>query len=88
MDKELKDFLDNKFTQIDSRFTQVDERIGRKAEEVIHRFQVITESMEDKIKQVAEGVVTLNEKFDRRFGEIESKMHQDHQDVLAAIKFS
>jgi hypothetical protein len=60
MDKELKDFLDKKFIQ-------VDEKIDKKMEEAIHRFQIITEDLEEKIKQVAEGVINLNEKFDRRF---------------------
>jgi hypothetical protein len=60
MDKELKDFLDKKFIQ-------VDEKVDKKTEEVIHRFQIVTEHLEDKIKQVAEGVINLNEKFDRRF---------------------
>jgi len=60
MDKELKDFLDKKFIQ-------VDEKIDKKTEEVIHRFQIITENLEDKVKQIAEGVINLNEKFDRRF---------------------
>jgi len=60
MDKELKDFLDKKFIQ-------VDEKVDKKTEEVIHRFQIITEDLEEKIKQIAEGVINLNEKFDRRF---------------------
>jgi polyhydroxyalkanoate synthesis regulator phasin len=60
MDKELKDFLDKKFIQ-------VDEKIDKKMEEVIHQFQIITENLEEKVKQVAEGVINLNEKFDRRF---------------------
>jgi len=55
---------------------------------VIHRFQIITENLEDKIKQVAEGVTNLNEKFDRRFDELNRDLNQKHQDVLAAIKFS
>jgi hypothetical protein len=60
MDNELKDFLDKKFIQ-------VDEKIDKKMGEVIHRFQIITEDLEGKIKQAAEGVINLNEKFDRRF---------------------
>jgi hypothetical protein len=37
---------------------------------------------------VAEGVINLNEKFDRRFNEMNKNIEQKHQDVLAAIKFS
>lgn len=29
-------------------------------DKAIHRFQIITESLEDKVQQVAEGVVNLN----------------------------
>ena len=81
MDKELKDFLDKKFIQ-------VDEKIDKKTEEVIHRFQIITENLEDKVKQIAEGVINLNDKFDRRFDEMDRNFEQKHQDVIAAIKFS
>jgi len=81
MDKELKDFLDKKFIQ-------VDEKVDKKTEEVIHRFQIITEDLEEKIKQIAEGVINLNEKFDRRFDEMDRNFDQKHQDVIAAIKFS
>lgn len=88
MDKELKDFLDKKFHNIDEKFVQVDEKIDKKVEEVIHRFQIITESLEDKVQQVAEGVANLNEKFDRRFDEMNWNYDQKHQDVMAAIKFS
>jgi len=123
MDKELKDFLDKRFTEVDQKIdgldkkithadekianldkkvtqanekiatldkkiTLVDGKIDKKTEEVIHRFQVITESLEDKIKQVAEGVINLNEKFDRRIDEMNKNLNQKHQDVLAAIKFS
>jgi len=63
MDKELKDFLDKKFIQ-------VDEKVDKKTEEVIHWFQIIREGLEEKSKQVAEGVINLNEKFDRRFDEM------------------
>lgn len=37
---------------------------------------------------MAEGVVNLDEKFDRGFDELNKKIDQNHQDVLAAIKFS
>jgi len=89
MDKELKDFLDKKFSRVDEKFDQidkrfdgidkkfvqvderfdgidkkiiqVDEKIDKKAGEVLHRFQIIAENLDDKIRQVAEGVVNLNQ---------------------------
>jgi hypothetical protein len=84
MEKELKDFLDKKFTDIDKKLVQVDEKIDKKTEEVLHQFRIISENLEDKIKQVAEGVVSLNEKMDRRFDEMNRNIEQKHQDVLSA----
>lgn len=81
MDKELRDFLEKKFSL-------VDERIDHKTEEAVHRFQIITEKLEDKILQIAEGVTNLNEKIDRRINDMNHSMEQRHQDLLAAIKFS
>jgi ABC-type phosphate transport system auxiliary subunit len=73
--------LDPKFKEIDSRFIEF-------REDIIHQFHVISEDLIDKVKQVAEGVVNLNEKFERRFDDLNKKIYQNHQDVLAAIKFS
>ena len=81
MDKELKDFLDKKFSQ-------VDENVDRKTEDVLHRFQIIAENLEEKIQQVVEGVVNRNEKMGRRFDETNKNMDQKLQDISAAIKFS
>ena len=81
MDKELKEFLDKKFSR-------VDERIDETTEGAVHRFQIITEKLEDKIQQIAEGVTNLNQKFDRRLDEMNHSMEQRHQDLLWAIKFS
>lgn len=73
MDKDLKEFLEKQFSQVDER---------------IDRFQIITEKLDDKVQQVAEGVITLDHKFDRRFDEMNHSMEQRHHDVLSAIKFS
>jgi phage shock protein A len=81
MDKELKEFLDKKFSR-------VDEKIDKSIEGAVHRFQIITEKVEDRIQQIAEGVTNLNEKFDRRLDEMNHSMEQRHQDILSAIKFS
>ena len=75
-------------TQVDEKIGNFDNKIDKKTEEVIHRFQIITENLEDKVKQVAEGVRNLNEKLDRHINEINKNLELKHQDVLAAIKFS
>jgi len=41
-----------------------------------------------KVQLVAEGVATLNEKFDRRIDELERRNEEQHKDILAAVKFS
>ncbi len=81
MDKDLKEFLEK-------QFSQVDERIDKATEGAVHRFQIITEKLDDKIQQIAEGVITLDQKFDRRLDEMNHTMEQRHQDLLSAIKFS
>ena len=55
---------------------------------MLRQFHIIAENLEDKIKQVAEGVVNLNERMDRRLDEMNKNVDQKHQDILAAIKFS
>ena len=80
--------MDGEIRALNERFVQVDRKFGDKTEEVIHRFQIITENLEDKIKQVAEGIINLNETFDRSFEEMKKDLNEKHQEVFAAIKFS
>jgi hypothetical protein len=49
---------------------------------------VISEDVISKVQQVAEGVINLDGKFDRRLDGLDIKIDEKHQDVLAAIKFS
>jgi predicted nuclease with TOPRIM domain len=80
--------IDDRFEQMDKRFEQADFRFKENKEDIVHQFHVISEDLISKVKQVAEGVVNLNEKFDRRIDAIENKIDEKHQDILAAIKFS
>jgi hypothetical protein len=57
-------------------------------EEILHQFHVISEGVIDQVKQVAEGVATVNEKLDRRFTELKGEIQETRQEVLAAVKFS
>jgi hypothetical protein len=57
-------------------------------EEIIHQFHIISEDVITKVKQVAEGVVNLDQKFDRRLDGLDRTIDEKNQDVLAAIKFS
>jgi len=81
LDEFSKKTLDPKFEKIESRFVEF-------REDIIHQFHVISEDVISKVQLVAEGVATLNEKFDRRFDELEKKNESQHKDILAAIKFS
>ena len=57
-------------------------------EEILHQFHVISEGVIDQVKQVAEGVATVNEKLDRRYNELKAEIQETRQEVLAAVKFS
>jgi len=65
-----------------------EKRLGDFKEEIIHQFHVISEDVISKVQQVAEGVLNLDEKFDRRIDGLGKKMDERHHDVLSAIKFS
>jgi len=92
MDMTRKEFLEllNEFSEknLDPKFKEIDSRFIEFREGIIHQFHVISEDLIDRVKQVAEGVVNLNEKFERRFDDLNKKIDQNHRDVLAAIKFS
>ena len=57
-------------------------------EEMLHQFHVISKGVIDQVKQVAEGVATVNEKLDRRFNELKAQIQETSQEVLAAARFS
>ena len=57
-------------------------------EEIVHQFHVSTEGIRDEVKQVAEGVATVNEKLDSVHKELKTEIQETRQEVLAAVKFS
>ena len=62
--------------------------LGDLKNEIIHQFHVISEDVISKVQQVADGVINLDGKLDRRADELDKKIEEKHQDVIAAIKFS
>jgi len=90
--------IDSRFEQIDKRFEQVDKRLGEIdkrfekvdsrftefREDITHQFHIISEDVISKVKLVAEGVASLNEKLDRHIEE----NRREHNEIMAAIKFS
>ncbi len=91
MDKETREFLDQKFNAIDEKFAGIDEKfagIDGQFEETKRHFGVIAEGLRVDIQQVAEGVANVNEKLDRNLSELRRENEEDHRNILAAIKFS
>ena len=57
-------------------------------DEIIHEFHVISEGIISQVKQVAEGVASVNEKLDRIRQELKTEIQEAWQEILAALKFS
>jgi hypothetical protein len=78
MEKELKDYLDQNFSKLATKeeVSRVrDDLNGLKTEmvvledRVLHQYHITAEALRDDIKQVAEGVINLNEKFGREISQ-------------------
>ena len=83
--KEFLELLDE-FSEksLEPKFSRMDTQFGEFKEDIIHQFHVISEDVISKVKLVAKGVASLNEKLDRHIDEDK----REHRDILAAIKFS
>lgn len=57
-------------------------------DEIKRHFGVVAEGLRNDIRQVAEGVVNLDEKFDREMTSLREDNEQAHREILSAIKFS
>jgi hypothetical protein len=51
-----------------------EKRLGDFKDEIIHQFHIISEDLITKVQQVAEGVVNLDQKFDRRLDGLNRKI--------------
>jgi chaperonin cofactor prefoldin len=54
-------------------------------EEIVHQFHVISEDVISQVKQVAKGVVNLDEKLDRRFIELRTEIDDKTQPITQAV---
>jgi ABC-type phosphate transport system auxiliary subunit len=90
MEKELKEYLDKNFARLASEEELNDLKgdVRGIEERVIHQFHIITEGLREDVKQVAEGVMNVNEKLERVRQELKIEIRETRQEVLAAIKFS
>jgi hypothetical protein len=52
-------------------------------EEIVHQVHVISEGVIGEVKQVAERVVTVNDKLDRIHQELKIEIQDTRQEVLA-----
>jgi hypothetical protein len=57
-------------------------------QEIVHQFHIISEGLRSDVKQVAEGVVTVNGKLDIGHQELEKEIQETRQEILVAMKFS
>ncbi len=57
-------------------------------DEIKRHVGVVVEGLRNDIRQVAEGVVNLDEKFDREMTSLREENEQAHREILSAIKFS
>jgi hypothetical protein len=82
--QELVEFLGRKFSEVDARFESVDGRLV----ETRRHFDVVAEGLRGDIRQVAEGVVNLNEKLDREMTALRQEMRTEFGEVKSMLKFS
>jgi hypothetical protein len=60
MGEELRDYLEQKFVKLATK-----DEIKDLEDRVLHQYHITAEALRDNVKEVAEGVMDLNEKFDR-----------------------
>jgi hypothetical protein len=58
-----------------------EKRLGDFKEEIVHQFHIISEDVISKVQQVAEGVVNLDQKLDRRITFLETELQDLKQRV-------
>ncbi len=51
-------------------------------EEIVHQFRIISEDFRSDVKQVAEGLVTVNEKLDRGHQELREDIQKTRWGVV------
>ena len=101
MEKELKNYLDQNFAklatkeEVNSLRAEMKEEVsGLRTEmkdmedRILHQYHITTEALRHDIKQVAEGVMNLNEKFDREMSQFRKEVAHSHEELKAMIKFS
>lgn len=97
MDKELIAYLDERFRETSQQISQLREDMnGRldRVEQEIRETQVLVEGLRGDVRQVAEGVIGLSERFEsykvdiaRRFDDLEHKISPLYIDLNRRVTF-
>jgi len=98
-DEELKRLLDayaerieskfeKRFDAVDSRFEALDKKVDAKVAELRSHFDTTVEHFDRKFDFLAEGLINLDEKLERKTSAIETRMEQGFAETHALIKFS
>ena len=56
--------------------------------EIKRHFNVVAEGLESRIQRLAEGLVNLDEKVERRFSALETGMNEQFEETRAMIRLS
>jgi len=93
----LIEFIGKKFDQVDQRFEGIERRLDQmatkdeleaKLAETRRHTGVLVEAVRGEVRQVAEGVVNLNEKLDREMTALRQEMRTEFGEVKSMLKFS
>ena len=101
MDNDLKLYLEQSFSKLARKEDIESVRGEMKAlqesvrgdmkgleERVLHQFHITAEALRDDIKQVAEGVINLNEKSGREVSQFRREVASSNEELKSMIKFS
>jgi hypothetical protein len=92
MDQELKEYLDQQFSQMAERSQRQEDRMNGLEDEIRHT-RVVVESQRNDICQVAEGVIGMNERLDSfrdemalQFEQVRSLISPPYSDLNRRVK--
>ena len=87
IDKRLEE-VDKRFEGIDKRFDETNQRIADSEASLGHRFDVTIEHLKDRFDFLAEGLVAVDQKVDRRCDSLEARIDESAAETHALIKFT
>lgn len=84
--QQLMEFLGRKFTEVDARLDQMatKEELREQHAQTRRHFEVVAEGLRSEIRQVAEGVLNVDEKL----GRFRQEVQVEFNEIKAMIRFS